>query len=432
MRYLITAFLFLFFNLTILVSQNTKLEYKEISGALLSKADSSTIPFANIHLKGTMLGAHSNEEGQFSFSFPIKEKYDTVVISSIGYEDLELLVANLKKQESNYYLTPEKGMLEEVIVRPAKDTLRAIVGEAIRKIPFNYARRAFLLKGFYREMVVRNNSYVRLLEAAVSVQDNGFDLPYNKLKIRLDELKKSEDYIDYSFFEKVYKYFMGEDENNLYKSFEFDGIRGYNRIEEYKLLNDIHRRYDFELDSVIQSSEGLIYVLSYFSPSFHLGGLQSFGKIYINADDFGILKLEFSSQFFAVEGSNEARFNKDQEKLFLNSIYKQSVVSYRKIGKKYYLSYIKWKAPVKDAWQTETEEGESAVQFYNAAFYVTDIKTRRRNFKRIKYKETMAVDEDLFDVEKPYNEVFWNNFNSVILDPKLKKAQEDIKRLENN
>lgn len=202
MRYIITAFLFLFFNLTILVSQKPKLENKEISGTLLSKADSSAIPFANIHLKGTMLGSHSNEQGQFSFRFPLKEKYDTVVISSIGYEDLELLASNLKSQKLNYYLSPEKGMLDEVIVRPKKDTLRAIVGEAIRKIPFNYARRAFLLKGFYREMVVRNNSYVRLLEAAVSVQDNGFDVPYSRLKIRLDELKKSEDYIDYSFLKE--------------------------------------------------------------------------------------------------------------------------------------------------------------------------------------------------------------------------------------
>lgn len=222
---------------------------------------------------------------------------------------------------------------------------------------------------------------------------------------------------------------MSGDENNLYKSFEFDGIRGYNRIEEYKLLNDIHSRYDFELDSVIQSSEGLIYVLSYFSPSFHLGGLQSFGKIYINADDFGMLKLEFNSQFFAVEDSNEARFNRDQEKLFLNSIYKQSVVSYRKIGKKYYLSYIKWKAPVRDAWQTETEDGENAVQFYDAAFYVTDVKTRRRDFRRIRNRETIDFDQDLFKVEKPYNEEFWNNYNSVILDPKLEKAKRDIEEM---
>ncbi|MGJ3236617.1 carboxypeptidase-like regulatory domain-containing protein [Marivirga sp.] len=432
MRVLFIAFLILLFNTTLLKSQNPKPEYKEISGTLLSKGDSSAIPFANIHLKGTMLGAHSNEEGQFSFRFPLGEKHDTVVISSIGYEDLELLVTNLKRQDSAYYLSPEQGMLKEVIVKPTKDTLRALVGEAIRKIPFNYSRRSFLLKGFYREMVVKNNSYIRLLEAAVSVQDNGFDLPYNKLKIRLDELNKSEDYIDYSFFEKVYKYFMGGDENNLYKSFDFDYIRGYNTTENYQHLKGYYDRFDFELDSVIKSDNGAVYVLNYYSPTFHLGGLQSFGKIYINSVDYGIVKLEFNHQFFPVEDSNEARFSQDQEKMFLNNIHKQSVVSYRKIGKKYYLSYIKWKAPVRDAWQTETEDGETAVQFYDAAFYVTDVKTRRRDFKRIKYKETMALDEDLFDVEKPYNEEFWNNFNSVILDPKLKKAKEDIERLENN
>jgi hypothetical protein len=429
MRILCFTLLFFFFNTSLLKSQNPK--YKEISGTLLSQADSSTIPFANIHLKGTMLGAHSNEEGQFSFRFPIKEKHDTLVISSIGYEDLELLVTKLKKQESNHYLSPEKGMLEEVIVKPTKDTLRAIVGEAIRKIPSNYARRAFLLKGFYREMVVRNNSYVRLLEAAVSVQDNGFDVPYSRLKIRLDELKKSEDYIDYSFFERVYKYFMSENENNLYKSFEYDFIRSYNAKDKYQHLKGFYNRFDFELDSVIQSNEGSIYVLNYFSPTYHIGGLQQSGKIYINANDYGILKLEYNYHFIPVEASDEARF-KNLEHLFLENIYRQSVVSYRKAGKKYYLSYIKWKAPVKDAWRTETEEGKSAVQFYDAAFYVTDVKTRRRDFKRIKYKETMAVDEDLFDVEKPYNEEFWNNFNSVIIDPKLKKAKEDIERLDAN
>jgi hypothetical protein len=431
MRFLCFTFLFFFFNAIFLKSQNPKPEYKEISGTLFSKADSSTIPFANIYLKGTMLGSHSNEEGQFSFRFPLEEKQDTVVISSIGYEDLELWVSNLNSEKSNYYLAPEKGMLKEVIVKPTKDTLRAIVGEAIRKIPFNYSRRAFLLKGFYRELVTNEKEYVRVLEAAVSVQDNGFDVPYSRLKIRLDEVKKSEDYIDYSFFETVYKYFMGGDENNLYKSFEFDFIRGYNREQKYKFLRDIYNRYDFELDSIMQSSDGLIYVLNYFSPTFSIGGLQQSGKIYINANDYGIIKLEYQHHFIPVEDSDEARF-KNGEDIFLNNIHKQSVVSYRKIGKKYYLSYIKWKAPVRDAWQTETEDGESAVQFYDAAFYVTDVKTRRRDFKRIKYKETMAVDEDLFDVDKPYNEEFWNNFNSVIIDPKLKKAKEDIERLDNN
>jgi len=42
----------------------------------------------------------------------------------------------------------------------------------------------------------------------------------------------------------------------------------------------------------------------------------------------------------------------------------------------------------------------------------------------------MAVDEDLFDVEKPFNEEFWKNFNSVIIDPKLEKAKKDIELLD--
>ena len=121
------------------------------------------------------------------------------------------------------------------------------------------------------------------------------------------------------------------------------------------------------MDSVIQSNEGLIYVLNYFSPTYHIGGLQQSGKIYINANDYGIIKLEYNHHFISDKDSDDVRF-KNGEDLFLNNIHKQSTVVYRKIGKKYYLSYIKWKAPVRDAWQTETEDGESAVQFYDAGF----------------------------------------------------------------
>ncbi|WP_296619533.1 carboxypeptidase-like regulatory domain-containing protein [Marivirga sp.] len=414
-----------------LKSQEGKQLSQQISGTLFSEADSTTIPFANIHIKGTTLGTHSNEEGLFSFKFQMRDTDDTVVNSSIGYEDLELLVSNLISQESDYYLIPEKGMLKEVLVKPTNDTLSAIVGRAIKRIPFNYPRRAFLLKGFYREMVVKNKNYVRLLEAAVSVQDNGFDVPYSRLKIRLDELKKSEDYIDYSFYKEIYKLLFGGDENNLYKSFEFDFIRAYNSEDKYRFLVGIYNRFDFELDSVIQSNNELIYVLNFYSPTFHIGGLQTSGKTYINANDFGIVKLEYNHYFIPVEDSDEIRF-KNQEDLFLNNIYRQSVVTYRKIGRKYYLSYIKWKKPVKGAWQTETEDGESAVQFYDAAFYVTDVKTRRRDFRRIRNKETIAIDQDLFKVKKPYNEDFWNNFNSVIIDPKLEKAKADIEQLDAN
>ncbi|MGM0579365.1 MAG: carboxypeptidase-like regulatory domain-containing protein [Bacteroidota bacterium] len=429
MRVLFFALLLLFLNSTILKSQNQKQLFKQISGTLISKSDSSSIPFANIHIKGTTLGTHSNEEGLFSFKFPQNDSYDTVVISSIGYENLELSISNIEPQESEYFLTPEKGMLKEVIVKPTKDTLRAIVGEAIRKIPYNYPRRAFLLSGFYREMVVKNKDYVRLLEAAVSVQDNGFDVPYTRLKIRLDEVKKSEDYIDYSFYTEMYNLLFGGDENNLYKSFEFDFIRAYNSEDKYKVLIGIYNRFDFELDSVIQSNKELIYVLNFYSPTFHIGGLQQSGTIYINANDYGIVKLEYQHHFIPVEDSDEDRFI-NQEDLFLNNIHKQSVVSYRKIGKKYYLSYIKWKEPVKGAWKAETEDGESTVQFYDAAFYVTDVKKRRRDFRRIRNKETIDIDQDLFKFEKPYNEEFWNNFNSVIIDPKLQKAKKDIEHLD--
>ena len=82
---------------------------------LLSRADSTVVPFASILFESRKKGFYADELGRFGISF--KQMLDTIKIRSIGFQDTVLI---LKKTEIlgeiKVYLKPKASLLAEVKV----------------------------------------------------------------------------------------------------------------------------------------------------------------------------------------------------------------------------------------------------------------------------------------------------------------------------
>ena len=82
-----------------------------VSGIITDSVTGEPIPYASVHLEGTLTGVSSNNEGYYSISVP----YDgRLVFSSIGYKTAEITVAS--SGEINVELHPDAEFIDETIV----------------------------------------------------------------------------------------------------------------------------------------------------------------------------------------------------------------------------------------------------------------------------------------------------------------------------
>lgn len=100
-----------FAALTVLVSTLAYGQNITVKGVVSDAANGEPVPFAAIQLKGTMTGASTDENGQYSISVP---QGGTLVFSSIGYVVQEVAVAG--KAVVNVALVPDSETLNETIV----------------------------------------------------------------------------------------------------------------------------------------------------------------------------------------------------------------------------------------------------------------------------------------------------------------------------
>ena len=96
----------------VVLSCSSLLAQNRITGRVTSSQDGSGIPFASVVVKGTMTGVASDENGTYVLdNVPAN---GTLVFSSIGFNDLEVLVSGRTRIDA--VLSPNAESLEETIV----------------------------------------------------------------------------------------------------------------------------------------------------------------------------------------------------------------------------------------------------------------------------------------------------------------------------
>ncbi len=122
--YFLTGILFLFAGSSIVWAQSV------ISGKVTDAETGEAIPMANVFFAGTTVGTTTDFDGVFSLTS--KEKYDTLVVSFIGYKTAKKFIKVGENQVINYQLLPDAAIMNEIVIsdkyeNPAWEYLRNIV-----------------------------------------------------------------------------------------------------------------------------------------------------------------------------------------------------------------------------------------------------------------------------------------------------------------
>ena len=104
----------------------------EVTGSVLDASDGTAVPYASVHVKGTMRGVSADDQGRFSISAPGD---GVLVFTCIGYDEKEVAVQGRSVVQVS--LSPDSQMLQETIVvafgTSTKDSFTgsaAVVGES--------------------------------------------------------------------------------------------------------------------------------------------------------------------------------------------------------------------------------------------------------------------------------------------------------------
>ncbi|WP_158531227.1 peptidase associated/transthyretin-like domain-containing protein [Algoriphagus chordae] len=161
---------------------------------MTDKEDSSPVQFAYLYLKNYPdFSALADERGEFKFFFPSQFMDEIVVISSIGYQKLELPVSSLSKTGNIIGLQRQLLSLNEVTVMPEDHSMEEMISHAIDNIPKNYPDKRHQLKGFYRKVSTNYEEFTKLVEAAVVVEDVSYLKEGSALRVKLESLRQSDE-----------------------------------------------------------------------------------------------------------------------------------------------------------------------------------------------------------------------------------------------
>ena len=92
--------------LAMMVSSWAYAQNLTVTGTVKDSSTGDPVPFAAIQLKGTMIGGMTDGDGLYSISVPAD---GVLVFSSVGYKDLEVLVAS--KAVHDVMMDPDTEMI---------------------------------------------------------------------------------------------------------------------------------------------------------------------------------------------------------------------------------------------------------------------------------------------------------------------------------
>lgn len=406
-------------------------QYVTVVGELRDSLEMSPVQFAHIFIHDKSYGTFSNEAGRFQLNIDASLKHEVLTISCVGYKTITIKVTDaIQKNNSILYLMPHLNLLPEVTVQVnARDTLREYVWDAVKMLRQNYPRHKYVLDGFYRELSIKDSIYTRVLEAAISMEDNGYgphdfdkdDLTITSTKIKVHEVRKSDDMRTYTLLGKALELIFGK-KNNLYIALGNDFVRYIGRKSDHFLSHAMLNEYEYTLQEIFDTGSGKQFLILLSDKHFNSFFYREV-SLYINASDKAIVKIANIIR----PNSNDV---KDKSYAFGGDFFVKSEVSYTKYKGKYYLEYI-------DAWYYSagatpilSNEGSDtpSLQFDHLTFMVNAVYNKQDELEKIRKRESVKKDKDLYEQHHDYNPEFWKNYNMILLNPLDKKAKIDLEK----
>jgi hypothetical protein len=412
---------------------------KQLIGKVLDAKTLRPIEFAHVGIKSLGIGVVSNEVGAFSLNYPDKLTNDTLSISFLGYTTRHIRLKQYTDRKASdtlkILLNPDVLSLQEVTISPDSDSAKAVIRRALSLLKKNYATRVYQMNAFFREKVQNRDDYkyTRLIEGMLDIRDWGIKSHPDKIRIRLNEFRKSEDMARRNMVEYTYRKIFGE-QNDFYDILIHDPIR----IHFFNQQNEGSSLYRYWLGEFLTDKNAaarIVKMTSYdgeqvFHIKFSYRRREFEGDIFINAHDYGfqhlVLYISINNSISSVHEKNLEDYKNFRDNAQFEGRYLSKLtLSYQKIQGKYYLSFIQHTG-LGDFRKSNVTPGKRTVSYNTCTLMVNSVVTDKKEMDKVKFKHSISREENINNLKKPYNANFWKNYNILLASPLEEKVIKDL------
>ena len=261
-KYLLFFSNFLFFPLNA--------QYKGNIYKIIDSSSKREIQNAHVNNYDNQIVAITNDSGEFELRSNTFKR-DTLRVSCIGYKSTSFNI-NLLLKEEKILMDADTLMLNEVVIRPISP--KEMVKKSISLVPINYLDPEIIINGNFELSIKKNADFFRYSKAEIlmKIRPKSYEPEISKIRY----ISQSGDSTG-----------INEDMELLKESFLFDHLiqgRGFlniTNIDSWKFNINCYTVYEGKEVAVIEAA-----FISW-------GSVSHFGKLYINQEDFAILKVEY-------------------------------------------------------------------------------------------------------------------------------------------
>jgi hypothetical protein len=390
-----------FFTIGLVNLHAQSLDAFVLSGVILDEESGDPLSYASLAIQNTSFGTIANEYGEFRLTLSRELLNDTLVFSYVGYAKQIRLLSGLKPGVAiKILLQQEPTLLSEVSIESIRLDAHQIMEKAVAAIRENYPSSAFVMEGFFRELIREDEKYVELTESVIRVFDKNFQRRLNHgitEEVCITQGRRSVSYAD-PIVRRVRK------QNSIMDLLDNNPVhftRG--------LLNT--KYFDYKIDSVLQTGKKLIFIISTIP-----GGHQ----IYVSDSSYAILKT--IEKITPMDTVKRPEFNLDDSLLVRRMAYFKAITEFQAYHGKMFLKY----SNETDAYEIiyrSTRKLKFLVESHKEFVVTNIIESRAEPFPK---NERFNFRDDL--ISKPYNHSFWNENLSVQLSPLSRRARKDLEQ----
>lgn len=398
-----------------LMAQDAAVNDLIITGVVKNKDNRRKLENVNISVVGSNVGTVTNADGTFSLKVTEAEIFRGLEVSHIGYLSTRLSAEEVGKGDNlTVWMIPAPNMLNEIVV--FGNNPRAIVEQAIQKIPLNYSANDNMLTAFYRETVQKRRRYISVSEAVMDV----YKTPYSNRDVENDkvQLLKGRRLLSQRQSDTLAVKVLGGPNLSLY----LDIVKNGDALLSEESLN----YYDFRMEEPVNLDNRMQYVIS-FRPRVSLMYALFIGKLYIDHERLSFTRAEFELDMANRVKAVEAILHKKPLGLRFRPQEVSYLVTYKQQDSKTYLNYIRNVIRFKCDWKKKLF---SATYTAFSEMVVTD--RIERPTTNISNKNTFKQKQVFYDlVDEYWSEDFWKSYNIIEPTESLENAVDKLRKQSN-
>ena len=399
-----------------IINAQTQDNFKEIEGKVVDKSTNKPLVFADIVINNTNISTVTNSDGEFLLKVSEGFVDETISVTYLGYEKVELKIAAIGNNEK-IELEPGFTALNEIsIIATLKEDARELVKKTLKNKSTIYNNNNALMTAFYRETIKKRKKNASISEAVVKIHKQ----PYNSYRDDHIELVKARKNTDYTKLDTIALKLQGGPFSNLYT----DIIK----YPEFIFTEESLELYNFSYAQSTAINNKLVYVIDFKQKS-HVQTPLYYGKLYIDAGSLALKSAVYSLNVSNRELSSRMFVRKKPRRVEVYPKEANYRVNYRTQNDKWHYAYSNISITFKVNWKGKLFNSTYTL---NSEMAITDWEigsTKLADIRSQLIRPTTILTEKASGFSDPR---FWGPYNIIepekSIESAIKKIQRQLKR----